>query len=409
VLRKLGMNMLRKHIKVEPARLYHHCDKLGLLVWQDMPSGGMPSRRQFIRPDAREDAAFTDAEKQQFRTELKAMIDHLRFFPCIVTWVPFNEGWGQHDTNDILKWVKEYDPSRLVDGPSGWTDRGYGDMKDLHSYPGPGMFPVLPDRVSVLGEFGGLGLPLPGHLWVQSDRNWGYRTYKTLEELREQYRRLTVALRPLIGQGLAAAVYTQTTDVEVEVNGLMTYDREVIKLDVNETAGWHRKLFGPPPTVRALVPTAEQQAQSWRYTTARPADDWFKPGFDDAAWQRGEAGFGTRETPNTTVRTQWNTNDIWVRRDFELERAPGGEVLLKVYHDEDAEVYVNGVPAAKLQGHVTGYALVPIAGEARQALKAGRNTLAIHCRQTRGGQYIDAGLVELIEAVNAEGAVRPAR
>ncbi|MCI0699452.1 MAG: beta-galactosidase, partial [Planctomycetia bacterium] len=120
VLKKLGFNMLRKHIKVEPARYYYHCDKLGLLVWQDMPSGGVPARGHFIRPDAKEDAKFTDGEKKQFRTELKAMIDHLRFFPCIVVWVPFNEGWGQHDTNNILKWVKEYDPSRLVNGPSGW-------------------------------------------------------------------------------------------------------------------------------------------------------------------------------------------------------------------------------------------------------------------------------------------------
>ncbi len=139
------------------------------------PAAWRPGRRQFVPPNAKDDAEFTAEEKKQFRTELKAMIDHLRFFPCIVVWVPFNEGWGQHDTNDILKWVKEYDPSRLVNGPSGWTDRGYGDMKDMHNYPGPGMFPVMPDRVSVLGEFGGLGLPLKGHLWKDTD-NWGYRT-----------------------------------------------------------------------------------------------------------------------------------------------------------------------------------------------------------------------------------------
>jgi hypothetical protein len=145
-----------------------------------MPSGGLPARNQHIRPNAKEDASFADEEKKQFRTELKAMIDHLRFFPCIFCWVPFNEGWGQHDTNDILKWVKSYDPTRLVNGPSGWTDRGYGDMKDMHMYPGPGMFPVMPDRVSVLGEFGGLGLPLKGHLWKDSDRNWGYRTYRNI-------------------------------------------------------------------------------------------------------------------------------------------------------------------------------------------------------------------------------------
>ena len=185
VLKKLGFNMLRKHIKVEPARYYRHCDELGLLVWQDMPSGGVPARGQFIAPNAKEDAKFTDDEKKQFLTELKAIVDHLKFFPCIVVWVPFNEGWGQHDTNDILKQVKAWDPTRLVDGPSGWADRGYGDMKDAHIYPGPGMFPVMPNRVSVLGEFGGLGLPLKGHLWKDVN-NWGYRTFKTTEELRTE-------------------------------------------------------------------------------------------------------------------------------------------------------------------------------------------------------------------------------
>src|SRR5262249_52947421 len=279
VLKDLGFNMLRKHIKVEPARLYYHCDKLGLLVWQDMPSGMGAGRKQGIGANSPTDAEFTAEEKSEFRKELKAMIDHLSVFPCIVVWVPFNEGWGQHDTNDILKWVTEYDPTRLVDGPSGWTDRGFGHMKDMHSYPGPNMFPPMPQRVSVLGEFGGLGLPLKGHLWKDSD-NWGYRTYKSTHELRENYRQLMLRLHPLIGKGLSAAVYTQTTDVEVEVNGLMTYDREVVKFDVKETAGWHKALFGPPPEMRTLVETSEKTAQKWRYTTTKPADDWFKAEFD---------------------------------------------------------------------------------------------------------------------------------
>jgi hypothetical protein len=399
VLKKLGFNMLRKHIKVEPARLYYHCDMLGLLVWQDMPSGGMPQRKQFIPPNAKEDAPFTDAEKKQFRTELKAMIDHLRFFPSIVVWVPFNEGWGQHDTNDILRWVKEYDPSRLVGGPSGWQDRGYGDLKDMHAYPGPGMFPVMPDRISVLGEFGGLGLPVKGHLW-RDQGNWGYRTYKTPEELRENYRRLMQRLHPLIGQGLAAAVYTQTTDVEIEVNGLLTYDREVLKLDPAETAAWHRQLFEPPPVYRELVLTSEKQGQPWRYTTTRPADGWEKPDFAAAAdWSEGEGGFGTRGTPGAVIRTEWKTPDIWLRRTVELKGQPAGEVFLRIHHDEDAEVYINGVLAAKVPGYVTSYYEVPLPPEARKALTVGANTIAVHCKQTGGGQYIDVGLVELVPAV----------
>jgi hypothetical protein len=396
VLKKLGFNMLRKHIKVEPARYYYHCDKLGLLVWQDMPSGGVPSRGHFISGDAKEDANFTDEEKTQFRMELKAMIEHLRFFPCIVVWVPFNEGWGQHDTNDILKWVKKYDPTRLVDGPSGWTDRGYGDMKDMHNYPGPGMYPVMPDRVSVLGEFGGLGLPLKGHLWKDTD-NWGYRTFKTTEELRDNYRVLTRRLHPLIGKGLGAAVYTQTTDVEVEVNGLMTYDREVIKLDVADTAKWHKALFGPPPETRELVPTSEKNGQKWRYTTAKPADGWEKSDFDAGKWTESEGGFGTKGTPGAIVRTEWKTADIWIRRSFELKEAPKGEVILRIHHDEDAEIYINGALAAKTVAYTTDYIEIPLTAASYKALKDGVNTIAIHCHQTIGGQYIDAGLLEVVE------------
>jgi hypothetical protein len=396
VLKKIGMNMLRKHIKVEPSRYYYHCDKLGLLVWQDMPSGAAKGRNQFVQPNWKNDAEFTLEEKNQFRAELKAMMDARRFFPCIVTWVPFNEGWGQHDTNEVLKWVKAYDPTRLVDGPSGWTDRGYGDMKDMHNYPGPGMFPVMPDRVSVLGEFGGLGLPLKGHLW-KDQNNWGYQNFKTEAELRENYHRLMIRLHPLIGRGLSAAVYTQTTDVEVEVNGLMTYDREVIKLDIEETARWHKALFGPAPEYKEFVPTSEKDPQRWRFTTARPEDGWQKSGFDDSQWKEAEGGFGTNGTPGAIVRTEWKTDDIWLRRTVEIADLPKGELFLRIHHDEDAEVYINGVLALKVGGYASDYAEYPISREGLKALKKGANTIAVHCHQTQGGQYIDVGMVEVIE------------
>jgi hypothetical protein len=394
VLKDLGFNMLRKHVKVEPARLYYHCDRLGLLVWQDMPSAMAAGRKHGIRADQATDAEFTAEEKAQFRKELKAMIDHLSFFPCIVVWVPFNEGWGQHDTNEILKWVADYDPTRLVDGPSGWTDRGFGHLKDMHKYPGPGMFRAMPERVSVLGEFGGLGLPLKGHLWKDTD-NWGYRTFKTTDELRQNYHQLMVRLHPLIGKGLSAAVYTQTTDVEVEVNGLMTYDREVIKLDVKDTAAWHKSLFGPPPELHTLVETSETTAQKWRYTITKPGAEWFKPDFDDSKWPEGDGGFGTKGTPGAVVRTEWKTDDIWIRRSFELKAAPAGDVFLRLHHDEDADVYLNGVLAARVSAYVTEYGPVPITAEARKALGAGKNVIAVKCHQTTGGQYIDVGLEEV--------------
>jgi len=394
VLKDLGFNMLRKHIKVESSRYYYHCDKLGLLVWQDMPSAINRDKKHFVSPTGK-DAEFNVEEKAIFRKELNAMIDHLSFFPSIVCWVPFNEGWGQHDTNDVLQWTMKYDPTRLVNGPSGWADRGVGHMKDAHIYPGPGMFPVMKDRVSVLGEFGGLGLPLKGHLWKDSD-NWGYRTYKTKEELRDNYRRLMLQLHPLIEKGLSAAVYTQTTDVEVEVNGLMTYDREVLKFDAIETAKWHKALFGPAPVEKMLVETSEKTGQKWRYTTAEPEAGWEKPDFDFTKWLEGEGGFGTKITPNAVVRTEWNSKDIWLRREVEIKELPKGEVFLRIHHDEDFELYINGVLAATGTGFSTEYGLGTINAAGQKALKAGKNIIAVHCKQTGGGQYIDLGIVEVI-------------
>jgi beta-galactosidase/beta-glucuronidase len=240
-LKKLGFNMLRKHVKVEPARFYYWCDKLGFMVWQDLPSA-MPKGHTAVRRNAATDLEFTPAEDTIFRRELEALVRNLHNVTSVVAWVPFNEGWGQHDTNNILKWVKSLDVSRLVDGPSGWEDRGYGQMKDMHQYPGPGMYPVQPDRASVLGEFGGLGLPLEGHLWWNK-RNWGYRTFEDRAKLQAGYEDLIQKLEPLVKQGLAAAIYTQTTDVEGEINGLMTYDRKVVKYDAAKLAELHRRLI----------------------------------------------------------------------------------------------------------------------------------------------------------------------
>ncbi len=245
-LKKLGFNMCRKHVKVEPARWYYWCDRLGFLVWQDMPSAMQRGRQTGVRRGSAEDAVFSPEEASQFEHELRALVRGLANAPSVIAWVPFNEGWGQHATNDVLRLVKSLDPSRLVDGPSGWEDRGFGDFKDMHVYPGPGMFPVMPERISVLGEFGGLGLPLEGHLWWNK-RNWGYRTYEDRAKLQAAYEDLIAKLEPLVEQGLAAAVYTQTSDVEGEVNGLMTYDRKVVKFDAARLAELHRKLMDLAP------------------------------------------------------------------------------------------------------------------------------------------------------------------
>jgi len=242
-LKSLGFNMLRKHVKVEPARYYYWCDKLGLMIWQDMPSAMRGDRGMGVKKGSPSDAVFPAEDAANFNRELKALFSNLRNTTSIVGWVPFNEGWGQHDTNAILKMVKDLDPSRLVDGPSGWEDRGFGDMKDMHEYPGPDMFPTQSDRASVLGEFGGLGFPVEGHLWWTNKRNWGYRTYHSQAELESAYQNVIEKLTPLVKAGLAAAVYTQTTDVEGEVNGLMTYDRKLLKIPAEKVAAKHRALI----------------------------------------------------------------------------------------------------------------------------------------------------------------------
>jgi hypothetical protein len=244
-LKRMGFNMLRKHVKVEPARYYYWCDKLGLMVWQDMPSARPPAHAGVKRGGA-EDLAFTPEEKTIFNRELDALVENLRNTTSVIAWVPFNEGWGQHDTNEVLQHVKAMDPSRLVDAPSGWEDRGWGDMKDMHQYPGPDMYPASDARASVLGEFGGLGWPVADHLWWDK-RNWGYRTFQNREQLTTAYEDLIRKLEPMVKSGLSAAVYTQTTDVEGEVNGLMTYDRKVIKLDPAKLAELHRRLFAAAP------------------------------------------------------------------------------------------------------------------------------------------------------------------
>lgn len=388
VTKQLGFNMVRKHVKVEPARWYYWCDKLGLLVWQDMPNGGPhvgPGKGEAER--SRDSAAINERE-------LKTLIDTHRNYPCIVMWVPFNEGWGQYDTVRITKWVKEYDPTRLVDCASGWNDFPVGDVHDMHNYPGPGSPLPEESRAAVLGEYGGLGLPLSGHTW-QAEKNWGYKSYTSKEALTEAYIDLASQLRLLVpSPGLSAAVYTQTTDVEIEVNGLLTYDRE-IKVPIDKVAAANKKLYLPPPKVETLVPSSREKEQTWRHTFEKPADGWEKEGFDDAKWMEGPGGFGTKETPGTVVRTEWKNSDIWLRRTFEISEAERGDVRLLIHHDEDAEVYINGVLAAKMQGYTTDYRLISASPAARAALKSGKNTLTVHCKQTGGGQYIDVGVVEV--------------
>lgn len=395
--KKLGFNMIRKHVKVEPARWYYHCDKLGMLVWQDMPSGDKHAAWDPFGKHDNTEATRSPESSDNFNREWKAIIDSLRNHPSIVMWVPFNEGWGQANTVAVTKWTKEYDPTRLVNCASGGNDFPVGDVIDVHRYPGPFAPKPTSDRAAVLGEFGGLGLPLEGHTWQGKD-NWGYRSFTKKEDLQRAYVGLLSSLRPMIAQGVSAAVYTQTTDVEIEVNGLMTYDRAVLKMDADVIGEAARKLYLPPPRVTVLVPTSESTAQTWRYTIDKPADGWQKPDFDDSSWKSGSGGFGEPSTPGSVVKTNWKTNDIWLRREFEIKPFSAvHELALRIHHDEDTEVFLNGELIAKTTGYTTQYVEVPLDQKAVELLKGGKNTLAVHCKQTGGGQYIDVGLVDVEE------------
>ena len=225
-----GFNMIRKHVKVEPARWYMHCDQLGMIVWQDMPNGDRGPEwqmRQYFTGNERIRSAESEAN---FRKEWKEIIDFLYSYPSIGVWVPFNEAWGQFKTKEITEWTKQYDPSRLVNPASGGNHYPVGDMLDLHQYPAPQLYLYDAQRATVLGEYGGIGWAIKEHLW-EPDRNWGYVQFNSEKEVTDEYVKYAEQLKQFIRQGFSAAVYTQTTDVEVEVNGLMTYDREVVKMD----------------------------------------------------------------------------------------------------------------------------------------------------------------------------------
>ncbi|MHC5076143.1 MAG: glycoside hydrolase family 2 protein, partial [Planctomycetota bacterium] len=299
VMKKAGFNMLRKHGKVEPQRLYYWCDKLGLLLWQDMTPGDSSGEWGTDR---------SSESAEQFELELERMISALYNHPSIITWVIFNEGWGQYDTPRLTQKVKKLDPSRLVDNASGFMDKGVGDIHDVHGYPGPTGAPREEGRALVLGEFGGLGLPVEGHQWIKRE-GWGYRSFKNADELYENYAALLVKLKPYISRGLCGAIYTQITDVEKELNGLMTYDRAVIKMDVKKMAQVAGELYEVESgsyNFTDIVPSSQKQGQQWRYTNEEPAEEWNMLDFDDSNWSTGEGGFGQPDAVGAIVRTDWS-------------------------------------------------------------------------------------------------------
>lgn len=239
-----GYNMIRKHIKIEPARWYMHCDRIGLLVWQDIPSAQNYTARwndnnfaaqdaPIVKSEAKNNSRFkitTPRDVENFRKEMTEMVDCLYSFPCIAIWVPFNEAWGQFDTVNIVNYLKTLDPTRPINAASGGNFFQCGDIIDFHHYPEPRIRLYSDAYVNVLGEYGGIGIATEGHHWT-TDKNWGYGKLLSNADALKRYGEYAKKLEELAKLGIVSAVYTQTTDVEVEINGIMTYDRKVIKFD----------------------------------------------------------------------------------------------------------------------------------------------------------------------------------
>lgn len=259
-LKEAGFNMIRKHIKVEPRRYYYHCDRMGFLVWQDQVSGGTSqknnewprwkrlreNKKNNAPKDNQLDGDWPDSAHQQYMSELTGMVDSLYNHPSIVVWAPFNERWGQHRTMKVGKWIVDYDPTRSINIASGGNFFPVGDIADEHSYPDPYFWlenSDYNDFVRVVGEYGGHGLPVEGHMWKSDKEAWGYGGLpKNAQEYKDRYVKSLRVLSELQSKGVGAGVYTQTTDVEGEINGLITYDRKVIKLPAKELRAIHLEM-----------------------------------------------------------------------------------------------------------------------------------------------------------------------
>jgi hypothetical protein len=307
--------------------------------------------------------------------------------------VPFNEGWGQYDTARIANLVRDLDPSRLVNAVSGWTDRNVGDMRDVHHYPGPALEPAGKGRVAVLGEFGGISMPVEGHTW-ETGRNWGYATRQKKDELFDYYRSLFVNSRGLLGQGMSAAIYTQTTDVESEVNGYLTYDRAVEKFDAAALRKLHGEMYKSVPPTRTIIPDAREARTSWRYATKDPGDNWMASDFNDSAWQQGPGAFLQAPDGVFPEGTKWTGESIWLRKSFDLATPPSDLFLSLVNGFTEGEVFLNGVSVLRLtdvrpaRRHHTHF---DISAHAK-LLRQGTNVIAIRATHKPATRVVDAGL-----------------
>jgi hypothetical protein len=409
-LKKIGCNMVRVHIKTHPERWYYWCDKLGLLVWQDMIC--MPKYGQTVDERA----------AKQWKREFAAMMNWLHNHPSIIQWIVFNEGWSQHETPAYAEWVKQRDPSRLVTGASGWTDYDQGDIRDVHDYSfyaGVPLADYAPARARLLGEAGGHNCYVQGHLWypdrtkeasVNFKNEAGRVTAGTVAELEDAYAFWVEGLRCLNGgAGCNGLVYTQITDVEHECNGWLTYDRKVSKVDPARLRAIHLNLHEPPalkPVIGGegpweyLVTEGPELSRKPRGRNADHSGPWAALDFDDADWEGGSMPFGAADGSAVTVATPVVGKCLYLRRPFTLDSAPGKPVL-RVVSGRNCWIYLNGQFLRRVNiGPKDGDILVnyvPLRSEERQMFTTGRNVLAVVVPDMTGARVVDVGLQTMIE------------
>jgi ribosomal protein S17E len=401
-LKKIGANMDRMHMKVQPERWYYHCDQLGILVWQDMVS---PTK--FI--DTKSNLNSSD-----FELEHNITVDQLYNHPSIIQWVLFNESWGQYDTERLTAALKAKDPTRLVINASGWHDKKVGDIRDFHDYtihPAIALVTKNDDRAMVLGEAGGFDLLIPGHLWtpdlktetkLKTDWTIDFKkgVVKSADELIEKYTILLDDLFQLKKYGLNAVVYTQISDVEDEISGWMTYDRKVSKLPDTTFAALHQQFFKPTITGKYILPLSMNTAQQWNYRFTAPSNDWIK-NTTIADFKLGEAPFGIESNNAHKVNTTWNTNSLFLNKEFTLTALPS-KLSLVACNTGITDVYINGAYVMQFNNFLKNDPEVKISesllsDKGMKLLKVGVNQLSLKFNFPSVGKpvyYYDFGIKE---------------
>jgi len=294
----------------------------------------------------------------------------------------------------VVNLFRKWDPSRLINEASGWNDHGVSNIEDHHSYPTSAEIKLKPNRVVVNGEYGGGGLLIKEHVW-DAEHFFQYKGLEDPPHLQKFFIDRLATVRAHAIYGLGAAIYTQITDVEIEISGLMTYDRAMIKVkDEEEIKKYVDRLYPSESIANVIFPTGHlSDGQEWYYTLKDPTGNWTQISYDSSNWSKGKAGFGALKTPDITIHTEWTSPDIWLRKEFDIKETPKHPVL-HIFYDDIAKVYINGIQIdnGMFDPYQDSYSAHDIDSK---LFKVGKNVIAIHCHQIYGGQGIDAGILDI--------------